>query len=219
MTLNETVSQIETILDGGARGVGFVSPSHSLVAMMKIIRELKRHGRQPTFVFNTNGYDRPEVLASLADTIEVYLPDLKYMDRDLGRTLSDIADYPSVAGAALCEMYRQKGADIILNDSGYVVRGMIIRHLVLPGQVENSKAVLRFIARELSPDMHISLMSQYHPTPAVRDHPDLGRVLRREEYEDVLSEFDSLGFHRGWVQDISSPHHYMPDFLKDNPFE
>jgi putative pyruvate formate lyase activating enzyme len=96
---------------------------------------------------------------------------------------------------------------------------MIIRHLVLPGEVENSKAVLRFIADELSPSVYISLMSQYYPTHRVSTHPTLGRTVTKMEYDEVLHEFERLGFHRGWVQELTSPHHYRPDFLRDRPFE
>jgi len=116
-------------------------------------------------------------------------------------------------------MFRQKGADIMLDDDGVIESGLIIRHLVLPGHAENSRAVLRWIAEQLSPSVHISLMSQYYPTPAVADHPVLGRTLYPEEYEAVVDEFEHLGFHRGWVQELGSPHSYKPDFDNRHPFE
>lgn len=116
-------------------------------------------------------------------------------------------------------MYRQKGADIVLDEDGRVTSGLIIRHLVLPGHVENSKKVLKFIARELSPDIYISLMSQYYPTPRAASHPTLGRTLYADEYNEVMEEFERLGFHRGFVQELSSPYNYRPDFLKDRPFD
>ena len=84
---------------------------------------------------------------------------------------------------------------------------------------ENSKAALRFIAQELSPDVYISLMSQYYPTPAVADHPKLGRCLTADEYEEVIEESERLGFHRGFVQELSSSRHYRPDFRREHPFE
>jgi len=219
MSIDVAVGQIESILDSGARGVGFVSPSHCLVQMRTIMQALKERGRNPTYVYNTNGYDLVETIEALEGRIAVYLPDMKYMDDHIARDYSDAPDYPQVAGAALKEMYRQTGAEIELDDEGYITRGLIIRHLVLPGHVENSKAVLRFIADNLSPDVHISLMAQYHPTPAVRRHPRLHRCLRAEEYEEVVDEFDRLGFHRGWVQDLSSPSNYLPDFDREQPFE
>lgn len=218
-SVEEVVAEIERVLDRGARGVGFVSPSHYVAAMLKIIAELKRRGHAQKLVFNSNGYDRAELIGSLEDTIDVYLPDLKYMNAELGREFSDVPDYPEVATAAIREMFRQKGSNLRLDDDGVIECGMIIRHLVLPGQVENSRAVLRWIADELSPAVHISLMSQYYPTPGVCDHPALGRTLRAEEYEEVVDEFERLGFYRGWVQELGSPHSYRPDFDEAHPFE
>jgi putative pyruvate formate lyase activating enzyme len=219
MTLPQVVADIEAILDQGATAVGFVSPSHFIPQVLEITEALHNRGRRPVYVYNTNGYDKTETIASLENLMHVYLPDLKYMDNHLASAYSDTPDYVETATAAVKEMFRQKGANIYLDDSDSIQFGMIIRHLVLPGQVENSKAVLRFIAEELSPDVHISLMSQYHPTPAVADDPNLGRTLLREEYEEVLDEFERLGFHRGWVQELGSPLSYRPDFRHEHPFE
>jgi len=219
MLLEDVVEEIERVLATGARGVGFVSPSHFIPQMLRIVEALNSRGHQETYVYNSNGYDKADVIKMLDGTIGVYLPDLKYMDERLGREYSDTPDYPEVATAAIREMFRQKGANILLDDEDVIKSGLIIRHLVLPGHVENSRAVLRWIADELSPAVHISLMSQYYPTPAVRDHPNLGRTLRREEYEEVIAEFEKLGFWRGWVQELGSPHSYRPDFDRHHPFE
>jgi len=164
--LRTIIAQIEDILGQGITGVGFVSPSHCIPTMAKIMKSLSDRGLKPIYVYNSNGYDKVDNLRALADDIDVYLPDLKYCDDDLARSFSDVENYHVIARGALREMYRQKGDELVLDDTGLAVSGLIIRHLVLPGNVENSKAVLRFIARELSPDVHISLMSQYHPTEA-----------------------------------------------------
>jgi putative pyruvate formate lyase activating enzyme len=187
--------------------------------MKVIIRALKALDHRQPFVFNTNGYDRVSTIRSLEGMIDVYLPDLKYMDEALARRYSDTKRYPQIATAAIREMFHQKGANIFLDDDGVIESGLIIRHLVLPGHVENSKAVLRFIAEELSPAVHISLMSQYHPTIHVQGHPVLDRTLQAEEYEEVLEEFERLGFYRGWVQDLDSPSNYLPNFTDDQPFQ
>lgn len=213
------VAESEAVLATGARGVGFVSPSHFVPQMLEIIDTLRAHGHKQTYLYNSNGYDRVDVIKSLEGTIDVYLPDLKYMDEPLGRDYSDVPDYPEIATAAIKEMFRQKGANIYLDNYEVIESGLIIRHLVLPGHVENTKAVLRWIAGELSPAVHISLMSQYYPTPAVAGHPQLGRTLHPEEYEEVVDEFERLGFYRGWVQELGSPHSYRPDFAARHPFE
>jgi len=219
LTLEEVVDQIEQILDCGATAVGFVSPSHFIPQMMAIIASLIKRGRKATFVMNTNAYDKVDTLALLEGAIDVYLPDLKYMDEGLALEYSDAPNYPQVATRALTEMFRQKGAKIELDENGIVRCGLIIRHLVLPGQVKNSIQCLRFIATELSPDVHLSLMAQYHPIPAVFFHPTLGRTLRQEEYEEVLCEMDRLGFNRGFIQSLESPLVYLPDFSHPHPFE
>lgn len=216
--LKDIIVKIERLLDRGAHGVGFVSPSHFIPQMQVIMNVLGARGREPVYVFNTNGYDRTETIRELEGRMHVYLPDLKYLDDYLAKEYSDVPRYSEVATAALREMYRQKGSNIFLTDDGTIESGMIIRHLVLPGHVENSKAVLRFIAEELSPSVHVSLMSQYYPTHHVVDHPKLGRSLREDEYGEVLEEFERLGFYRGWVQELSSSSHYRPDFLRETPF-
>ncbi|MFH1037431.1 MAG: radical SAM protein [PVC group bacterium] len=218
MTLGEAVGRIEKTLDRGARGVGFVSPSHCISQMRAIIRGLRERGRRPFFVMNTGGYDRAETIAALKDEIDVYLPDLKYRDPGLAERYSGARDYPAVAGRALREMYRQKGPELSFGPDGAIRSGLIVRHLILPGETENSRACLRFIAEELSPGVHISLMAQYHPPPAVYEHPRLGRPLCREEYEEVKEEMERLGFRNGWIQELESHESYLPDFDKVNVF-
>ena len=116
-------------------------------------------------------------------------------------------------------MFRQKGTYLSLDDDGVAESGMIIRHLVLPGFIQNSLDVLSYIAEELSPNIHISLMSQYSPPFTIPDIPELNRLLTAEEYALVVSHFDRLGFHKGWIQELSSAQAYNPDFEKTHPFE
>ena len=171
MPLENVIREITTILDGGINMIGFVSPSHAIPQMRVIINILESLSYHPVKVYNTNGYDRPETIRSLDGIIDVFLPDVKYMDPVLAKEYSDATDYPEVAAKSLKEMYRQKGSALHLSDDGKAESGIIIRHLVLPGQVENSRKVLRFIADNISSKLHISLMSQYSPTPGVSCHP------------------------------------------------
>ena len=219
MSLDEAVSAVAKLLDEGAASVGFVSPSHMIPQMRAIVESLRGRGYRPTVVMNTNAYDKARVIESLENIVDVYLPDFKYMDHSLALELSGAWDYPEVALAALHEMHRQKGANLSLGDDGTASSGLIIRHLILPGQVENSKAVLRAIAVDLSPSVHLSLMSQYYPAAGVAGHPWLGRTITRGEYEEVLDELERLGFHRGWIQEPESQETYRPDFTKPHPFE
>ena len=216
--LDEVVGEIARHLETGVTHLGFVSPTHMLPQMAAIIEGVKKAGFNPIIVYNSNGYDRVESLRELEDLVDIYLPDCKYMENALAAEFSEAADYPEVARAALREMYRQKGALIHLDDAGLAQRGMIVRHLVLPGQVPNSSKVLHFLAEELSPRLTISLMSQYLPTAAVAQHPTLHRTIFPEEYMQVVTLLEQLGFENGWVQDYSSARYYSPDFRKEQPF-
>jgi putative pyruvate formate lyase activating enzyme len=207
-----TLGQTENI-------VGFVSPSHYVPQMMAIIRGIRNTGKNPVFVYNTNGYDRVETLQMLEGLIDIYLPDFKYMDTALALEYSRATNYPEIAAAALKEMYRQKGSTLIVNDNGIAESGIIVRHLVLPGSIQQSIETLKFIAGEISPKLHISLMSQYYPTNHVSCHPVLKRTITSAEYEEVINAFHESGFYRGWIQDLGSNAIFQPNFSEDQPFE
>jgi len=217
MQLHEVVDSVIKKLDHGCHAVGFVSPSHYIPHVKAIIESLRLFGYNPVFVYNTNGYDKVEEIRELESYIDIYLPDYKYSDNSLALKFSKAADYQQIAYAAIKEMYRQKGSTLVMNENGYADKGLIIRHLVLPGNIDNSINVLHQIA-DISSSIAISLMAQYWPTPAVQKHPALGRTLSSEEYETVKAELDNLGFYKGWVQDLESSDHYLPDFELDKPF-
>jgi len=218
-SFEDVLDQVEMIIEKGIKVVGFVSPSHVIPQVKAIIRGLRSRGLSPTTVYNTNSYDKPEVIDSLEGMVDVYLPDYKYVTSLISKEFSDVPDYPEVALKALKRMYFQKGSVLSLDKDGRAESGILIRHLVLPGHVEESKLVLRSIADELSTGVHISLMSQYHPVPFVKDHSDLKRSLYKDEYESVVEVMENLGFRNGWVQNMDSYLNYRPDFRKEHPFE
>jgi putative pyruvate formate lyase activating enzyme len=213
------IDQITHILNEGVTRVGFVSPSHFIPQMKVIISIIESLGYKPVWVYNTNGYDKAETLRSLEGVIDVYLPDFKYMDSGLAGKYSGAADYPLHASLALKEMFRQKGASLITGSDDTAESGIIVRHLVLPGHVSNSLAVLRFLAEEISPRIHVSLMAQYYPTSKVKNHPQLSRKVSEAEYREVVDELDKLGMFNGWIQEFESSEFYRPDFNQPHPFE
>jgi len=219
LDLNEVIRRIIKILDRGIAAVGFVSPSHVVPQVRTIIAELRKQGRDPIFVYNTNAYDKTDTIRDLEGYIDVFLPDFKYMHAETSSKFSDAPDYPEIALASIREMYRLRSSSLIINEDGQAESGLIIRHLVLPGYVENSLAVLHTIAEKISAGVCISLMSQYHPTEYVKGTPDLNRTLYPEEYQRVVEEMEKLGFRRGYIQQLDSATHYKPDFAKENPFE
>lgn len=217
--LQTVLDKISEILSEGVSAVGFVSPSHVVPQVKEIIKGLNSMGLKPVTVYNTNSYDKAQTIRSLSGLIDVYLPDYKYVTPEFASRYSDAHDYPEVALKAIKEMYYQKGSILRTDKNGRAENGMLIRHLVLPGHAEESKKVLLSIAEELSPGVHLSLMSQYHPTPGVMNIPDLNRSLYLEEYKSVVEYMNSLGFRNGYVQEIESHDTYRPDFRKDEPFE
>lgn len=218
MTLEKIISKIIAILDTGVSRVGFVSPSHVIPQVKAIISAIHTLGYKPVWVYNSNGYDKIETLRTLEGLIDVYLPDFKYSDPALASAYSDAIDYPEIAAGAIKEMVRQKGPVLHLSDKGTAESGIIIRHLVLPGQVENSLKVIRYIAEEISPGIYVSLMSQYYPTPKVLCHPELGRTILPDEYNRIADEMIKLGMVNGWIQELGSSNHYRPDFDREQPF-
>jgi len=219
MELDEVLKQIILILDTGINILGFVSPGHFIPQMRVIINALKHLGHEPTIVYNSNGYDDADQLKKLEGVIDVYLPDFKYMDPDIARKYSDASDYPEVALAAHREMLRQIGSNLIIDNDGYAMRGILIRHLVLPGHAENSVKVLETIANSLSVNLHIGLMSQYYPSHSAAEYRELNNTVSAEEYQQVVAQLSELGFTRGFVQEMGSSGNYLPDFGFEHPFE
>ena len=217
-SLDAVAGEVLALLEAGASAVGFVSTAHVIPQVEALARALRARGASAPFVFNTNGYESPESLDGVLGLMDVCLPDFKYSDPELAARLSGARDYPSVALDALRRIFARTGPELVLDDAGVARRGLIVRHLVLPGRVENSLQCLRLIARELSPAVWLSLMSQYQPTPAVSGDPDLGRRLRPEEYQAVLDEADRLGFENGWRQELASAADWNPDFDREEPF-
>jgi putative pyruvate formate lyase activating enzyme len=215
----QIVDKIIGFLNEGCEAVGFVSPSHFAPHVHAIIDSLRENEFNPVTVYNTNGYDKVETLKTFEEKINIYLPDFKYFDSSLAKSYSDAKDYPQVVMKAIKEMQRQKGNSLIINEKGQAINGLIIRHLVLPGQIENSKRILRWIAEEIGNSVHISLMAQYQPIPAVSDHKYLSRKITSEEYNEVIEEMEILGFYNGWIQELDSSDYYNPDFIKEHPFD
>lgn len=217
-TTEQVVEKVISYLKTGVNKVGFVSPSHMVAQVIDIIECIRKRGFDPVFVWNSNGYDKVEIIKLLEPYINVYLPDFKYADDELAFQYSGVKNYSYVAIQAIKEMYRQKGHNIILDDDNEILSGLIIRHLVLPNHSENSIKVIKLIATEISNKVHISLMSQYYP-PIEGLPLKISRILKKTEYDEVVDYLVSFGFENGWIQDYSSHQYYRPSFRKEHPFE
>lgn len=194
------------LIGQGAHNINLVSPTPFAPA----IREALAEPLPVPVVWNTGGYERVETLRSLEGKVQVWLPDLKYVDSGLSQDLSGAADYFGAASAAIEEMVRQTG-DYVLED-GLLKRGVLIRHLMLPGQLENTKAVLDWVAETFRPgQVLLSLMAQYTPQPGAEGL--LSRRVTGAEYRAALRYMENLGITDGYCQDAASARaEYTPDF-------
>ena len=218
--LEEAAATVTGLLDGGTRSLGLVSPTHVLPQALALVGAVRDRGPSPPVVHNGHGYERVEMLRAAEPFVDVYLPDVKTLDTVWAEKVFQAPDYPGRVLEALREMIRQKGTDLVLDGRGRAVRGVLVRHLVMPGRIADSQHVLRTIARELSPRVHVSLMAQYHP-PAGLSLPagDLARALTQAEYDEVVGTLAAEGLDCGWVQALESRGAYRPDFKKALPFD
>jgi putative pyruvate formate lyase activating enzyme len=203
----------------GADNLNWVSPSHVVPQAVEALLLAADRGLHLPLVYNSNGYDDQDTLRLLDGIVDIYLPDLKYASEDHADELSRAVGYVTNSQAALREMWRQVGP-LRLNEDGLAQRGLLVRHLVLPGGLSDTPEVLRFLAGSLGQQVAVSLMAQYYPASDAADHPVLSRTLTRAEWDEALRALDTSGLEEGYVQDLTAPDHYRPDFDKDgHPFE
>ncbi|MGA9115547.1 MAG: radical SAM protein [Bacteroidota bacterium] len=208
-----------SLQERGCHLIGFVSPTHFVPQVVAALDLAAAGGLRLPLVYNTNAYDSLEVLRLLDGIVDVYLPDLKYMDADAGFAYSGVRDYPRHSRTAIREMHRQVGGRLIPGPDGTIRRGLIIRHLVLPNDLGGSREALRWIRKELGAEVPLSIMSQYYPAHRAAEFPLLARVLRESEYERVVAVLDELAFAEGWIQEYGADRIYRPDFTdRDRPF-
>lgn len=201
----------------GCHNVEPVTPTPQAPLVMEALCMARMQGLMVPFVYNCGGYENPDVIHLLDGMVDIYLPDFKYGLEDDGIMFSFASEYPRFALDSIKEMVKQVGDGLELKNN-VAQKGIIIRHLVLPGRIENSKEVLRLIKKEISTNVFLSLMSQYTPTVKVRNHPILGRRIKRNEYEQVTDYALKLGFDNIFVQTVND-YELTPDFDRDNPFD
>ncbi|MBP9095819.1 MAG: radical SAM protein, partial [Ignavibacteria bacterium] len=198
--------------------IGFVSPTHFVPQIVLALELAIPMGLNLPLVYNTNCYDSVEVIKLLDGIIDVYLPDLKYADNEYGYKYSKIKNYVENSRAAIIEMYRQTGSEVIM-ENNLMKRGLIIRHLILPNDLAGSYDTLKFIS-ELDNDIHLSIMSQYYPTHKALTIDLLSRNIREREYDKVLDWMDELNLQNGYLQEFESENYYRPNFAdRIEPFK
>lgn len=200
-TIEQLAGLMLNLQERGAHNINLVSPTPYLYHFVAALYVAVLRGLTIPIAYNTSGYERPEVIAKLEGTIDIYMPDLKYLDGQLALRLSGRDDYFEFAYPSILEMYDQVG-EWQEDEDGIAVRGMVIRHMIVPGQVENSKEVLRTIAGSPFKGCHLSLMSQYFPAYKALENQELNRRLTQQEYDEVRTYALALGFDKGWFQDL-----------------
>lgn len=186
--------------DKGAENINLVTPTHYVPQIIAALEAARDSGLLLPIVYNTSGYERVETLRLLDGLIDIYLPDFKYVSPAEAKRYSGAEDYFPVAAAALDEMVRQAGPAVFRED-GMMERGVIVRHLMLPGLAEDTRAVIRYLYERYGDDIYLSLMNQYTPLPQVKAWPELDRKLTGEEYESAIQFALSLGLENGFIQE------------------
>ena len=192
----------------GANNINLVTPDHFIPQIAEAIRMAKKNGFSLPFVYNTSSYVTVEALSRLDGLIDIYLPDLKYLDEAHARDYSGTPDYPDAAKVALQEMYRQVGPvkfiQVQKEEEPMLARGMVVRHLLLPGALDDAKQVVAYLYETYGDDIYMSLMSQYTPGAAVKDHPLLRRRVRRKDYDALVDWAIKIGVENAFVQEGSA---------------
>ncbi len=179
----------------GCHNINFVTPTHQVAFIVEALVMAVEKGLRLPLVYNCGGYEKVETLKILEGVIDIYMPDFKYWDEKIALKLSKVPRYPQVARAAIKEMHRQVG-DLVLDDEFIARRGLLIRHLVLPGGLAGTKEILKWIAEEISPNTYVNIMDQYYPCGDAWKYPPLDRRLTKEEYEEALRWAQEVGLTR-----------------------
>ena len=209
-----TIEELADIMikqqEKGVENINLVTPTSYALHIIEAIKIARKNGLHIPIVYNTNGYESVETLKMLEGYIDIYLPDLKYFYDELGKEYSKVNNYFEVATKAIKEMYRQVGIPK-LDDNGIMKKGLMIRHLILPNQVENSKQVLKWIKENIDNNVFVSVMAQYFPTYKAKEIEGLNRKLTKGEYEEVENYLYDLDLENGYIQELGEhEEEYVP---------
>ena len=181
--------------DQGCHNINFVTPEHVVPQIVEALPIAIRKGLRLPIVYNTSAYDSPKSLEIMDGIVDIYMPDFKFWERESARRYLKAPDYPDVAKHSIKQMHKQVG-DLIFDENGLALRGVLLRHLVMPGHVEESKKILEWIARELSPNTYINIMAQYRPEHKAHKYPEIARKPYFEEYMEVVRYAIQIGLRR-----------------------
>ena len=220
ISFKDMINKIVELAEKGVHNINFVTPDHWWPHIHKICLEVRKRGIEIPFLWNSSGYCRAELLKEQAELIDIFLPDYKFAIPALAQQCMGDANYPEIAMDGLKVMVDRCGFLRPFDETGEMVanRGVMVRHLVLPGQVENSLMVLDHLYHEFGPQLPISVMSQFRPMPQCMKKNFLTGMVTEKEYAQVCEKIENLGFFRVFIQPHCGDENFVPDFKKDQPF-
>jgi putative pyruvate formate lyase activating enzyme len=211
-----TISRLSDIFlelkEQGAENINLVTPSHYVPQILEALHLAKAKGLELPIVYNCSGYEQLSSLKLLEGSVDIYLPDLKYMDKQGAERYSGCEDYFSYASQAIREMVRQTG-DPVFDDRGMMKKGVIVRHLTLPGYLQDSKNIIKYLHEAYGDRIFISIMNQYTPMETVAGYPELNRRITEDEYEELVDYAIELGVENGFIQEgETASESFIPEF-------
>ena len=195
MSVEELAEMMLSLQDQGCHNINLVTPSHQVPQILEGLLLAAQRGLHIPLVYNTSSYDDLETLRILDGIVDIYLPDFKYADAEAGLKYSKVPGYPEIAKVAIKEMHRQTG-DLLMDEQGLAVRGLLVRHLVLPGGVAGTGEIMRFLANEISTNTYVNIMDQYRPCWKSLNYPPLNRGITKEEFDEAVEAAKAAGLHR-----------------------
>lgn len=212
ITIEELANVMIKQQERNVQNINLVTPTSYALHIVEAIKIARKKGLEIPIVYNTNGYESVETLKLLEGYVDIYLPDLKYYYDDLAKKYSKVDNYFEIATKAIQEMYRQVGTPV-LDENGVMKKGLMIRHLILPNEVQNSKKVLKWIKENIDSNVYVSIMAQYFPTYKAKEDKYLNRKLTNKEYSKIEQYLYLLDIENGYMQDLGKhEEEYVPDF-------
>ena len=210
ITIEELANVMIKQQERNVQNINLVTPTSYALHIVEAIKIARKKGLKIPIVYNTNGYESVETLKLLEGYVDIYLPDLKYYYDDLAKKYSKVDNYFEIATKAIQEMYRQVGTPV-LDENGVMKKGLMIRHLILPNEVQNSKKVLKWVKENIDSNVYVSIMAQYFPTYKAKEIPEIARKITKEEYEKVENYLYELNLENGYIQELGEhEEEYVP---------
>ncbi len=212
ITVQELADNFIKLQNLNANNINLITGVMYVPQIIEAIKIARKHGLKIPIIYNSSGYEKVETIKLLEGYIDVYLPDIKYYYNELGKKLSGVSNYFDIAKLAILEMYNQVGIPKF-DENGNIKSGLIIRHLILPNHLQNTKMILKWIHKNINKNVYVSIMSQYFPTNKANETEDINRKLTLEEHKEIENFIDKLKLENGYMQDLEeNEEQYVPDF-------